>query len=409
MGRVTFHICRTTSEEFRMKLIGNFFWGRKIFGVRSVSVFCISFFFWINVCSSIRDNSGKEGDPFVYVDHVQGINQDDFELNAKRRILEKGLGELIEGGSQTIDGQLKERITNSSTEGFVTEFSILGNLRKNGNLLEGNARGKVNRKAVQGALKERYKELGKPKFLIVIDETILGKSDFGSSISVNAIVKKFVEFDFLDRNQWIRILEKENTKSLGIYGNQSLEERAVSTAAEMEAQILFLGQVKVTNVGDIENSDLKSYQAVFRFKIFDVNTARIIAADNTNGASLHLNPETGSQEAIRKAVEKAYPKILDQISTKWKPGNLIRLKIEGLTYDDYVDKDVKGLIRSIQGVNVVSEVNSGNTKQSWIVLEIEALYNGSRLYQKMRERKEDFGFDFSQKELKPSSIHIIKN
>ncbi|WP_036096724.1 hypothetical protein [Leptospira weilii] len=392
-----------------MKWIENVFWGRKIFGVGPPLIFWVSFFFWINACSSIRNNAGKKEDPFVYVDHVQGINEDDFELNAKRKILEKGLGELIEGGSQTIDGRLKEMITNSSTEGFVTEFSRIGSLRKKGNLSEGDAKGKVSRKAVQDALKERYKELGKPKFLIVIDETILGKSNSGSSISANVIVNKFVEFDFLDRNQWIRILEKENTKSIGVYGNQSLETKAVATAAEMEARILFIGQVEVTNVGNIENTDLKSYQAVFRFKILDVNTARIIAADNTNGTSLHVNSEIGSQEAIRKAVESAYPKIRDQISIKWKPGNLIRLKIEGLTYDDYVDRDVKGLIRSIQGVNAVSEVNNGNTKPSWIVLEIEALYNGNHLYQKMREKKADFGFDFSQKEVKPSSIHIIKN
>ncbi|EMY26144.1 hypothetical protein LEP1GSC115_0774, partial [Leptospira interrogans serovar Australis str. 200703203] len=102
--------------------------------------------------------------------------------------------------------------------------------------------------------------------------------------------------------------------------------------------------------------------------------------------------------------EKIYPKIREQISIKWKPGNLILLKIEGISYDDYVDKDIKGLIRGIKGVNRVSEVNVNQP----IVLEIEALYNGNNLYQKMRERKTDFGFDFSQKEIKSSLIHIIK-
>lgn len=370
--------------------------------------FVIAVFWLMNACSSTQDGSGKQ-DKFVYVNNVQGINEDDFELNAKRKILENGLGELIEGGSQAIDGQLKEMIVNSSTEGFVTEFSRIGSLRKKGNLFEGDAKGKVSRKAVEDALKERYRDLGKPKFLMIIDEKILGKSNAGSSVSIseNAIVKKFVEFDFLDKNQFSRILAKEGGKTVGVYGNQSSEGKAISAAAEMEAQILLVGQAEVTNAGDIEDSGLKSYQAVLRFKIFDVNTARIIAADNTNGAFPHVSPETGSQEAIRKAVDKAYPKIRDQISMKWKPGNLIRVKLEGITYDDYVDKDVKGLIRGIKGVNSVSEVSSGNTNKM-IVLEVEALFNGSNLYQKMRERKADFGFEFSQKEVKPTSIHIIK-
>lgn len=312
------------------------------------------------------------------------------------------MGELIEGGSQTIDGQIKETVTNSSIEGYVTEFSRMGSFLKIGNLLEADAKGKVSRKLIEDSLKERYKELRKPKFLMIIDETILGKSN--NSISENAIVKKFIEFDFLEKSQLARVLTKQTGKSVTIYGNQTLETEVLSTASEMGAQILLVGQTQVTNAGEIENSELKSYQAVIRFKIYDVNTKRIIAADNTSGAVLHVNPDTGIQEAIQKAVEKIYPKIREQISIKWKPGNLILLKIEGISYDDYVDKDIKGLIRGIKGVNRVSEVNVNQP----IVLEIEALYNGNNLYQKMRERKTDFGFDFSQKEIKSSLIHIIK-
>lgn len=352
-------------------------------GLRSGLILSILIFLSVNVCTSVQNGTEGIENRFVYVENVQGKNEEDFELNAKRKILEKGLGELIESGSQTIDGQIKETVTNSSIEGYVTEFSRMGSFRKIGNLLEADAKGKVSRKLIEDSLKERYKELGKPKFLMIIDETILGKSN--NSISENAIVKKFIEFDFLEKSQLARVLTKQSGKSVTIYGNQTLETEVLSTASEMGAQILLVGQTQVTNAGEIENSELKSYQAVIRFKIYDVNTKRIIAADNTSGAVLHVNPDTGIQEAIQKAVEKIYPKIREQISIKWKPGNLILLKIEGISYDDYVDKDIKGLIRGIKGVNRVSEVNVNQP----IVLEIEALYNGNNLYQKMRERKTD--------------------
>lgn len=371
-------------------------------GLRSGLILSILIFLSVNVCTSVQNGTEGIENRFVYVENVQGKNEEDFELNAKRKILEKGLGELIESGSQTIDGQIKETVTNSSIEGYVTEFSRMGSFRKIGNLLEADAKGKVSRKLIEDSLKERYKELGKPKFLMIIDETILGKSN--NSISENAIVKKFVEFDFLEKSQLVQVLTKQTGKSVTIYGNQTLETEVLSTASEMGAQILLVGQTQVTNAGEIENSELKSYQAVIRFKIYDVNTKKIIAADNTSGAVLHVNPGTGIQEAIQKAVEKIYPKIREQISIKWKPGNLILLKIEGISYDDYVDKDIKGLIRGIKGVNRVSEVSVNQL----IVLEIEALYNGNNLYQKMRERKTDFGFGFSQKEIKSSLIHIIK-
>lgn len=372
------------------------------------SVVIAFFAFALSVCTSLQ-NSDAGNERVVSVKNVQGINLDVLELNAKRKILENGLGERIEGSSQTIDGNLKEMITNSSTEGFVTEFAFVGDIRKKGNLLEADAKGKVDRKAVEDAFKERYRDLGRPKFLMIIDEIILEKSNIYSSVAIseNAIVKKFAEFDFLDKNQFSRILTKEGGKSAGVYGNQSFEGKAISAASEMEAQILLVGQAEVTDAGELEGSGLHSYQAVLRFKIFDVNTAKILAAENTSGACPHVNAETGSQEAIRKAVEKAYPKIREQIAAKWRPGNSIRVKIEGLPYDDYVDKDVKGLIRSIKGVNGVSEIASGN-KNQMIVLEVEALFNGSVLYQKMRERKTDFGFEFSQKEVKSTSVHIIR-
>ncbi|MCB1176156.1 MAG: hypothetical protein KDK36_01135, partial [Leptospiraceae bacterium] len=59
----------------------------------------------LNYCTSAPV---KDPDGYFYVRNVKGINEIDAELNAKRKILEMGLGELVEGGSQTIDGESKE-------------------------------------------------------------------------------------------------------------------------------------------------------------------------------------------------------------------------------------------------------------------------------------------------------------
>ena len=50
----------------------------------------------------------KKGDGFIYVQNVEGINLDDAELNAKRKILENGIGDLVEGRSDVSQGQLVE-------------------------------------------------------------------------------------------------------------------------------------------------------------------------------------------------------------------------------------------------------------------------------------------------------------
>ncbi|PJZ26419.1 hypothetical protein CH352_07570 [Leptospira hartskeerlii] len=367
--------------------------------------FFLTFAFLISCLSSVKDPK----DEFVYVQNVQGKTEEELELNAKRKILENGLGELIQGSTQVINAKLKDSVVNSSVEGFVLEYSKVGPTRKLATgVLEIDAKGKVNQKAVRDALRERYKDIGKPKFLVFIEEKILGKQNVKEKVGIteNEIVRIFSDFDFLDKKQFYRVLFKEGNKDSSLFSEYSFEDRILSLASESEAQILLVGQTEVTDLGRIEDTGLHSYQSVLRFKIFDVNTARIIAADNSSGVSPHINPNTGIQESIKRSVEKAYPKIKEQISDKWKPGNLIRIKIEGLSYDDYLDKDVQGIIRTIQGVNRVSET-SGSNPNNGIVLEIEALYNGGALYQKLRERKEDFGMEFSGQEIKPSYIRLF--
>ncbi|PKA14645.1 hypothetical protein [Leptospira haakeii] len=364
-----------------------------------------SLVFLISCLSSVKDPK----DEFVYVQNVQGKSEEELELNAKRKILENGMGEFIQGSSQVISGRLKETIVNSYVAGFVLEYSKIGPTRKlvNG-ILEIDAKGKVNQKAIQDAVQERYRDIGKPKFLVFIEERILGKQNVREKVGIteNEIIRVFSDFNFLDKKQFYRVLFKEGKKEPSTFSENSFEDKILSLASESEAEILLVGQTEVTDLGKIEDTNLHSYQSVLRFKIFDVNTARIIAADNSSGVSPHINPNTGIQESIKRSVEKAYPKIKEQISEKWKPGNLIRIKIEGLSYDDYLDKDVQGIIRTIQGVNRVNETSSSD-RNNGIVLEVEALYNGGTLYQKLRERKEDFGLEFSLKEVKSSYIRLF--
>lgn len=352
--------------------------------------------------------SEKKDPGFVYVYNIQGKNEEDLELNAKRKILEDGLGELVEGNTQVRNGQLKEIVTNSSVEGYVFLYSKIGPTRKLSNgILEIDAKGKVNHKAVENALKERYKELGKPKFLVLIDEIILGKRNvsYSAGIAENEMIKTFSEFDFLDKQQLSRTLFKEFPKGLSDLADPKTEEKILSQISGTGAQILVIGQTEITDLGKILDSEVHSYQSVVRFKILDVNTARVIAAENSSGVSPHINPEIGVQGSVHKAIEKISTKIRDQISAKWKPGNLIRVSLEGIGYEEYTDKNIRGIIRSVPGVNSVNETSSG--KKGIIVLDVEALYSGSVLYQKLKERQEEFGLEFFQKETKPSTIYLI--
>ncbi|MCB1179639.1 MAG: hypothetical protein KDK36_18820, partial [Leptospiraceae bacterium] len=279
--------------------------------------------------------------------------------------------------------------------------------KKDGGIVEIDAKGKVNMKAIHDALNERYKDLGKPRFLMIIDESLNGsKSKPGQTVTENAIVAKFKEFDFLDREQFMRIIAKEGGQPIGVYGNSNLESKALQAAAEMDAEILLIGVANTKNIGEIPGSEgLYSIQAALRFKFVSVGSAQIIASDNSTGAYPHVSPDSGAIEAIRKAVDKSHVKITDQVIAKWRQGGTIRVVFEGISYDDFIDQDVEQIIRNIRGVNNVSVKNSSNTNKL-IELEVTALFSGNMLYRKMRERRGDFGFNFTQKEARPGNLYI---
>jgi len=351
----------------------------------------------------------QKGDGFIYVQNITGINLDDAELNAKRAIVAKGLGELVEGRTDVNQGQLMESVVNTSVEGFVLDYQQIGKDRKKGALVEIDAKGKVDRGTAQSIIDKLLSQAGNPNFLMLVDEEIDKKKSPPTAIATeNSIVKNFSEFNFLDREQFRRVLAKEGGKTIGVYGDPSAEAKATEVAAQQGAEILFIGQTSVKNNGPIMDSGMMSMQATVRFKIVDVGSAKIIAADNAGGAAPHVDVDRGAQEAIDKALVQSKPKILDQIRTKWKRGMTIRLVIDGMNYDDFVDKGITGTIRSMKGVNAVNEKGSSNSNNS-IVLEVQADFNGIVLYRRMRERREDLGIKFEQKEVKPGNVQIKVN
>lgn len=351
----------------------------------------------------------QKGDGFIYVQNITGINLDDAELNAKRAIVAKGLGELVEGRTDVNQGQLMESVVNTSVEGFVLDYQQIGKDRKKGALVEIDAKGKVDRGTAQSIIDKLLSQAGNPNFLMLVDEEIDKKKSPPTAIATeNSIVKNFSEFNFLDREQFRRVLAKEGGKTIGVYGDPSAEAKATEVAAQQGAEILFIGQTSVKNNGPIMDSGMMSMQATVRFKIVDVGSAKIIAADNAGGAAPHVDVDRGAQEAIDKALVQSKPKILDQIRTKWKRGMTIRLVIDGMNYDDFVDKGITGTIRSMKGVNAVNEKGSSNSNNS-IVLEVQADFNGIVLYRRMLERREDLGIKFEQKEVKPGNVQIKVN
>ncbi|MCP5500899.1 MAG: hypothetical protein H7A25_13410 [Leptospiraceae bacterium] len=345
----------------------------------------------------------KVDDGYIIVTE-KGVDRDDAELNAKKKILEIGLGALIEGESKSTDGQLDYREIYESVEGYVTHFTIIKEKDLGDAGYQMKAKGRVNRKALKNALEERLKTIGKPRFMVLIKEDFFGTlREPGDSITEKELVVKFPDFEFMDRNQFQKIIAREGGEIIGAYDDPTAQEKALKVAAEQGVDFLLVGRTKVIQGAEVMNSGMFSIQSTVEYKIIDVGTARIIAANNSSGAYPHINKEQGAQKSIQKGIDSSANSIVSQVMKKWKAGRTIRLVIEGITYDEYLEKEMDQIIRKIKGVNSVNERNTRGP----LVLEVQAMFDGTRLYKRLIQAKKDMnGINFTSKEVKGGQVHI---
>jgi hypothetical protein len=368
---------------------------------RKNTLFLAIFFLFSLLLPTCQTTQKTDAEYFV-VD-VLGEDRDDAILESKKKILEKGLGVLVEGQSSVIDGESQYKEVFESVEGYVFDYQILKEGKKD--FLYGvKAKGKVNKKALKDALENRLKEIGKPRFMVLIDEDFLGAMRSpGESLTEKEMVSRFKDFEFIDRDQMQKVLAKE---SGGLKGSYENPDKALKIAAELAADFLFIGKTKIVKGGEIMGSGMYSIQSTLEYKIIDVVTAGITAADASKGAYPHISAEQGAQGALKRAFDTSAPNILQQVQNKWKAGRTIRVVIEGIDYDTFLDKNIRSEIRKLRNVNEVVLRSSNNSNNS-VELEVKAMCSAFELYDRMRQGRQKLGINFAKKEITGGVVRIV--
>ena len=193
-----------------------------------------------------------------------GNNKTDAEFEAKLLLIEQGIGALVEGGSASIDTELQYKFVSSYTKGYINNFKIIKQ-EKNGKGYMVQATGNVDLVAMGSAIEERKKEIGNPKMMILMSETLFGKKNKPGNTKSEYIFHsemKKAGFDFVDEEMMKKVLAREKGLEVGAYGNPKLEELAMKVAAELNTDVLVIGDTVVKNAGMISGgSGIYTYQS----------------------------------------------------------------------------------------------------------------------------------------------------
>ena len=316
-----------------------------------------------------------------------GPGLEEAKKHARGNLIEKGIGVWIKKQSASYDGRLIGYRISSRSEGFVRNLKVLSQEKIPGGI-QILAQGYVSAKKLEEALEEKYKKIGKPRFMAIINETIGSrKVKPGNTLTERKLVEEFSEIIFIDKNLYRKRIARESGKLVGDYNNPSHQEKALSVAAELDAEVLIIGQNKIKKTNS-PTGDKQVIQSSISYKVINVGTAHILAAGAESALSPDTNMDRGAPDAVQKVIKKIAPGLEKQILSKWKAGATIRLTIKGLSCREFRQRKTSESIKNIYGVvNVETRKCSGTTS----VLEVEALYNGTILLQNILDNAEDMG------------------
>ncbi|TGK20980.1 hypothetical protein EHO61_03745 [Leptospira fluminis] len=346
---------------------------------------------------------GSEKDGYIEVE-VVASNREDAERVAKSEMIGKILGEFVQTSSLIVDSGSKGYFAESSREGLIRSFSVIST-KESSEGIRLKASGYVSKNLLGDALEEQYKLIGKPRILVLISEKI-GPQFFpaGKTGIETKFISRFSGFEFLDQAKSTRIssekLETKNSEPGSKVASDVLE-----AAIKEDCELVLLGSFE-SRLGDkiVEGSEMRGTFASLNYKLIETRTGQILAADTVRGGRPAIDLNFGSEKAKDQILSELSFSLKNRLADRWKRGYTIRLTIRGMNYDTYADLGVAASIRSIRGINSVTE--RGKDGSGDILLDIEALYNAGRLYGFLREYKDTLGFSFQNKEISGNSILI---
>jgi len=287
-----------------------------------------------------------------------GLAKDEALKDAKRVAVQEVLGSIVSARTDVKNFQLVQQSVTSKTEGLIETFSILSAAATSDTEYQVRIKAKVSTALVTQAIEEVVSSQGKPRMMVIIDESFNGRSD-SNKVAQTEIETQFIAqgFPFVDRSTVERLVARNKRKIASALGGDNSAARSLGVDAG--AEIILVGTSRVKEAGKISGTQMISVQADLNVRVIDINTGKILTAGQAHGAYPHINAESGAVEAVKKAVTPLRDKLVTDIVKLWdiNRGNTIALLITGVDYEKLMVLRSE-LIEKVRGVKAVNPKGS---------------------------------------------------
>lgn len=299
-----------------------------------------------------------------------GLAKDEALKDAKRVAVQEVLGSVVSARSDVKNFQLVKQTVTSKSEGMIETFEILSATAVSDAEYQVKIKAKVSMALINQTIEEVVSSQGKPRMMVIVEEKFNGAAD-DHKVAQTELEAQFIAagFPFVDRATVEKIVKKNRRKISDALGGNNSAARELGVDAG--AEIILVGSSRVKEAGKIAGSQLISVQADLNVRVIDINTGKILTADQQHGAYPHINAESGGVQDVKKAVTPLREKLVSDIVSLWdiNRANTIALLVTGLDYEKLMV--LRGeLTEKVRGVKTVNPKGSAG-KAAKLEIEFE--------------------------------------
>lgn len=373
---------------------------------------------------AVQKNRGRATGYATIFDKDTALARDRAIGDAKIKLVRKVLGETISGTSVMKDFELVSNIVKAKSMGLVKNESIVKQWQA-GTEYFVTLEGTVESAAIEDAIQSILNTYGRPKFMVLIQETFERKRNTPGFTETEMIIQELMGnsgFEFVDASMTQELMKRDRRRmNKAIRGQVSgdVQELLLNDAG---AEVIIIGTAQTNDQSAVLRAygatNMKSKSAIVRLKAIDVYTGRILAAISRNAPGVHIDSATAS----KKAIENVFKKILgksDQYSGKFKMGPFMRtitgkfvkaannrqinVLVTGLDYNGLrkFRNNVSQRIRGVQTVNAKGQIGRASR------LEVYFAGKTNEFADELIAKANNMGFQIKVKESYPNKLVLI--